>query len=177
MVQQISLGITAMHHLIRLNKMLSVLVFGFLLSCQVAHAADRELLDILLENGVITQEQHDRLVDKESLSTEDLLPSKETADVVVVSVDEEEIVTEVSLDEEVQTAINDAVAQSVSEASPIKASYGSKGLVLLPGMASLPPTCSGGPSSATATPSVRILGRLVRSRRRAPPVLSSVACV
>lgn len=116
-----------MHQLRRLNKILNVLVFGFLLSCQVAHAADRDLLDILLENGVITQEQHDRLVDKESLSTEDLLPSKETADVVVVSVDEEEIVTEVSLDEEVQTAINDAVAQSVSEASPIKASYGSKG--------------------------------------------------
>jgi phosphate-selective porin OprO/OprP len=36
-----------------------------------AHAADKELLDILLSNGAITQQQHDELLQKEELTKED----------------------------------------------------------------------------------------------------------
>ena len=97
------------------------------LSAPAAMAADRELLDILLENGVITVEQHARLIKKDEISTADILPSSKTEAPLVVAVNEEEIVTEVSLDESTQMAINDAVDKAISEASPIKASYGSKG--------------------------------------------------
>lgn len=93
----------------------------------LAYAADRELLDILLENGVITEEQHARLIKKDEISTADILPSSSTEAPMVVAVNEEEIVTEVSLDESTQMAINDAVDKAISEAAPIKASYGSKG--------------------------------------------------
>lgn len=39
-----------------------------------ALAADQELLEILLQNGVITQEQFDELLDAETLSSADILP-------------------------------------------------------------------------------------------------------
>ena len=97
------------------------------LSAPATVAADKELLDILLGNGVITAEQHARLIKKDEISTVDILPSSLTEAPLVVAVNEEEIVTEVSLDESMQMAINDAVDKAISEASPIKASYGSKG--------------------------------------------------
>ena len=44
-----------------------------LLAAAQAHAADKELLDILLGNGAITQAQHDLLMQKESLSAADMV--------------------------------------------------------------------------------------------------------
>ena len=102
------------------------MLFVTVLGAQGAQAADRELLEILLQNDVITQEQFDRLVHKESLTTADILtPAPET-----VVVREEELEVDVSLDENIQIAIDEAVASAVSEESPIQASYGSKGFQL-----------------------------------------------
>ena len=108
-------------------KTFAPMLFVSVLGAQGAQAADRELLEILLQNNVITQEQFDRLVDKESLTTADILaPAPES----VVVVREEELEVDVSLDENIQMAIDEAVASAVSEESPIKASYGSKGFQL-----------------------------------------------
>ena len=89
-----------------------------------AQSADKELLEILLQNSVITQEQFDRLVSKETLTTADIL-SPSPQEVVVVR--EEELEVDVSLDDNIQMAIDEAVAKSVHEESFIKASYGDKG--------------------------------------------------
>ena len=59
-----------------LQQMLKIIVptlFLVLFSAQSAQAADTELLEILLQNGVITQEQFDRLANKETLTTADIL--------------------------------------------------------------------------------------------------------
>src|SRR5210317_1149162 len=39
-----------------------------------ANAADQELLDILLANGAITQEQYDGLLERDTLTSDDILP-------------------------------------------------------------------------------------------------------
>ena len=113
-----------------LQQMLKIIVptlFLVLFSAQSAQAADTELLEILLQYGVITQEQFDRLANKETLTTADILSPAPEA---VVVVREEELEVDVSLDENIQIAIDEAVASAVSEESPIKASYGSKGFQL-----------------------------------------------
>jgi hypothetical protein len=47
------------------NSASAIVVAGLVLGTPIsAHAADSELLDILLENGVITAEQHARLMEK-----------------------------------------------------------------------------------------------------------------
>ena len=45
-----------------------------------AYAADQELLDILLQNGAITQAQHNELLKSESLTSEDILQSPVTVE-------------------------------------------------------------------------------------------------
>ena len=71
-------------------KTFAPMLFVSVLGAQGAQAADRELLEILLQNNVITQEQFDRLVDKESLTTADILaPAPES--VVVVREEELEV--------------------------------------------------------------------------------------
>ena len=97
-----------------------VLLMGY--TASPARAADEALLDVLLKNGVITQEQYDELAAKETLTSDDILrPDAATVEV------EEEIEVDVELDEEVQTAIDEAVEERVAKESPVKASYGSSG--------------------------------------------------
>ncbi len=60
-----------------------------------ASAADRELLDILLQNGAITQEQYDSLIDRESLSSDDIL-SPSVADVEDAAEADSDIAVEVT---------------------------------------------------------------------------------
>ena len=56
----------------------SIVLAGALLAASASlTAADRDLLDVLLENGVITPEQHRSLIEKETLTAEDVLqPSR-----------------------------------------------------------------------------------------------------
>ena len=127
-----------------LQRRLSVVTCAFFLALvsllQGAQAADRELLLILKQNGVITEEQYQRLIGKESLTTQDILPAAEPTVVpeaapeaprevapALASGPWSETVPEVSLDENTQTAINDAVARAIAAESPIEAGYGSKG--------------------------------------------------
>ena len=60
------------------NSASAILVAGLVLGTPIrAHAADSELLDILLENGVITEEQHALLMEKEALTSDDILPMEQ----------------------------------------------------------------------------------------------------
>ena len=96
-----------------------------------ALAADRELLEVLLENGVITQAQFDRLAGKDKLSAADIIPPSvgnagDPADVPV------EAETPVVMADEayVDNRIADALAAKIESEFPVKASYGSKGFRL-----------------------------------------------
>ncbi len=89
-----------------------------------ASAADSSLLDALLKNGALTQEQYDGLVGQGSVSDEDVLSAAEAP--AATSGAEQTI----AIDENMQAAIDDAVERKVIEASPVKASYGSKGFRL-----------------------------------------------
>jgi hypothetical protein len=92
-----------------------VLVGALLCIAPGAHAAEQALLDILLENGVITADQHSALLDKETLSSEDIIgQASAQADS-----------TETASDE----AISAEVARQIEEASPVQASYGGAGFL------------------------------------------------
>ncbi|EED36298.1 phosphate-selective porin O and P [Luminiphilus syltensis NOR5-1B] len=109
------------------------MIAGWLLSLcaslylPTAFAADKELLDILLGNGVITEEQHARLLGKASLSSDDILtPAEtsvaETSEPGIVVVVEEEV-----LDDKIRSSVDAEIARVMSEESPVVADYGSKG--------------------------------------------------
>ena len=51
------------------------------LSTVSVQSADQALLQILLQNGVITQDQYDQLIDKETLTTKDILAENTTPSV------------------------------------------------------------------------------------------------
>ena len=51
---------------------LRFLLAFFILAAPQAPAADKDLLDVLLENRVITQAQYDRLMQKNSISSRDI---------------------------------------------------------------------------------------------------------
>jgi phosphate-selective porin len=55
-----------------------LLLAALLETASSVHAADQELLDILLENGAITQEQYDTLLARETITSDDILQQPET---------------------------------------------------------------------------------------------------
>ena len=74
-----------------------------------AYAADKELLDILLENGAITQEQYDGLMERETLASDDILQQPG---------DQHSPVDE---------AVSVAVARQIEERFPVQATHESSG--------------------------------------------------
>jgi len=106
------------------NRRLLPVAAALLLTTPISsYAADKALLDILLENGAITKAQHQQLMAKQELTTADLIPASESK---TTKVEVEDLSQQIALNDDVQKAIDDAVAAKMDEA-PVKASYGSKG--------------------------------------------------
>jgi len=80
-----------------------------------ASAADKGLLDILLENGAINQTQHEELMKKPSLTSQDFVASTAPSEAEVEKI--------------VDRKVSEAVAKTVSE-FPVKVSQGKKGFRL-----------------------------------------------
>ena len=118
---------------IRKSKFVAIAAVLAALSTVPVQSADQALLQILLQNGVITQDQYDQLINKETLTTEDILAEHTTLSVVPsevefsAPVDEAEFETRIALDDDVAAAIDRAVIDAIASESSIKASYGSKG--------------------------------------------------
>jgi hypothetical protein len=115
---------------------IAALFFCILLFVAPAHAAEREpeLLDILLENGSITQEQYDSLVDKDDLTAEDLseatAPEPLPADAAPGETQSSDGEADEADDERINEKIANAVAKKIEEEFPVRASYGDKGFRL-----------------------------------------------
>ncbi|MDH3988010.1 MAG: OprO/OprP family phosphate-selective porin [Gammaproteobacteria bacterium] len=109
------------------NSASAIVVAGLVLGAPIrAHAADSELLDILLENGVITEEQHALLMEKEALTSDDILPMEQgngTAEYADADMAADS-------DEFIQAAVADQVAAKIENDFPVKASHGSSGFRL-----------------------------------------------
>ncbi len=92
-----------------------------------AGAADKDLLDILLGNGVITQQQYDKLMQKESLTSKDILGD---AAAPAAAAKAEAPTPTPEADAALDKRIADKVAKKIESEFPVKASYGSKGFRL-----------------------------------------------
>ena len=97
----------------------ALLLAALLGASTTAYAADQELLDILLQNGAITTEQYDALIEKDSLSSGDVLP------VVVLEKAAEEAVGEV-----IEQRVATEIARQIDEEFPVTASETSSGFRL-----------------------------------------------
>jgi len=75
------------------------------------NAADQELLDILLQNGVITQAQYDGLIEQETISSSDILGQPANQSVI-------------------EQAVAAEVAEQIEREFPVTASRGSSGFRL-----------------------------------------------
>ena len=94
-------------------KIRNILLLAAMLDAQTgAHAADQELLDILLENGAITQEQYDALLERETLTSDDILQQSSAGDS--------------AFDDAVQVE----VARQIEERFPVQATHESSGFRL-----------------------------------------------
>ncbi|MCI5107648.1 MAG: OprO/OprP family phosphate-selective porin [Pseudomonadales bacterium] len=98
-----------------LSKLSKQALILFSLAGATAHAADKELLDILLANGAINQEQYDTLIERESITGEDIIDQPRQSVPMEV------------LDEE---RINKAVADRLEAQLPVLASHESSGFRL-----------------------------------------------
>lgn len=93
-----------------------LVAFFFCVATANVLAADKELLDILLENGAINQTQYQKLIQKKSLKSDDFFNTG--------------AVTETNINQTIDEKIDAAVAEQIAVESPIKASHGSKGFRL-----------------------------------------------
>ena len=91
-----------------------------------AYAADKDLLDVLLENGAITRAQYDDLLKKDEIVIEDVLQpdGDEVTEVDVAATGA------ANVDAGVRSAIEEEVARQIESESQVKASYTSSGFRL-----------------------------------------------
>ncbi len=111
----------------RIPGFLACLHFSVLLILPgLAAAADRELLEALLENGAITEAQFEKLIDKDELSSNDVLaesteqPGPGSPQVEATAVSEVQ-------QEAIDAAVAQQMAQAMDDRFPVDVSYGSKG--------------------------------------------------
>ncbi len=94
-----------------------------------ANATDKELLDILLANGAITQAQYDQLIKRPSVSSDEVVSAtSESAGEPAAA--PAAAAGQVAVSEETQEAIAQEVSRQIKKESPVVASYGSKGFQL-----------------------------------------------
>ncbi len=97
-----------------IRSLISVLVILTLSTLLInAQAADRALLDVLLENGVIDHKQYEQLLQKSSIEYQDLLVKDE--------------VTNKQVGDHIDSKIEQAVAKKIEDEVPVKISRGKKG--------------------------------------------------
>jgi len=98
-----------------------------------AYAADKALLDILLDNGAITQGQHEELMKKESLSSKDFGATTAATEAEVEEIVDRKVSEAMDqkldkhIDTKVEKTVTDQVAKKVDEDFPVKVSHGKKG--------------------------------------------------
>ena len=93
-------------HLLKLGCVFILIPSGLL------HAADKELLDILLNNGAITQQQYDTLIEQDTVTSDEILTQP------------------VAPDSAASNSIADLVVRQIDEQLPVKASQESSGFRL-----------------------------------------------
>jgi phosphate-selective porin OprO/OprP len=109
------------------NSASAIVVAGLVLGTPIsAHAADAALLDVLLENGVITADQHALLMEKEALTSDDILLA-EPANGTTEHIDAD---MAADSDEFIQAVVAEKVATKIEEDFPVKSSHGSSGFRL-----------------------------------------------
>lgn len=105
--------------------------FSLMLALAPVQAADKVLLDILLENAVITSVQHQTLMQKNSLNSKDILGEShlelQTEPHVTGEGSLTEKLIEQKLDQQLDQKIEAVVAKQVEAESPVKVSHGKKG--------------------------------------------------
>jgi hypothetical protein len=116
-----------------LRLIISLSLCTLLSAASAAATDDRQLLDVLLENGSITQEQHDALSGRQDDGAED--PAEAPADddlppVAAQGDDPGDDAEEEELDDSMIETIGKIVAEKIDEELPVEVSYGSKGFRL-----------------------------------------------
>ena len=109
------------------NTVSAILLVGLIFGTPTsAHAADAALLDVLLENGVITSEQHALLMEKEALTSGDILVT-EPVDSTTAETDAD---MAADSDEYIRAVVADEFATKIEEDFPVTASHGGSGFRL-----------------------------------------------
>lgn len=119
---------------------------ALLMLSTAASASNQALLEVLLENGVITQAQFGTLMEKETITSGDV------------------------------AAIEAVVDKRIEETTPVTSDYGSGGFVPIRGTATSRPTCSGARRCVTAIRSVPIPASSAASPTRPRRASSRGAC-
>ncbi len=110
---------------------LPLLLAAIFLAASQASAADKDLLDVLFQNGLITQAQYDKLMQKSEVTSSDIFAggvaggSEQQLDTVAVAPTASR--SSQTFDD---PAVIDRIAQAVEDSLGVKASYGSKGFRL-----------------------------------------------
>ncbi len=109
-----------MNYLNVLSKFVPV-TLALSLAASPAQSADKELLDILLGNGAITQEQYEYLLSRDSITAEDVVIPDEAAPEAGAVAD---------VDPAVEAAVEAEVTRQLIAETPVTASHGSSGFRL-----------------------------------------------